>query len=288
MLLPNFLIVGAMKSGTTSLFRDLETHPAVYFPLDKEPGNLLHDEVLTDAGRRQYAKLFARASGAAMRGEASTAYTMAPLHEGVPQRARQLLGASLRIVYIVRHPIDRAISHYHHWYQAGRLSSDINAELIQCRHLVDFSSYSRQISAWLDWYPQQNIRVVQFEQYVADRQKQFDDLASFLGLTPARLADSDQVHNSAGSVKRFPKWLERLAYSRLYRNHLRPMISSNVRYRLAQKLARRRPPVTTRVSDEAIARLYEALIDDAAHLSEAFQLPMTLGSIDEEVQRFAK
>ena len=47
MTLPQFLIVGAMKAGTTSLFLDLGTHPAVFLPIDKEPNSLRRDDIFT-------------------------------------------------------------------------------------------------------------------------------------------------------------------------------------------------------------------------------------------------
>ena len=53
-MLPDFLIIGAMKSGTTSLYADLKTHPSIFLPEDKEPSCLASDEVLTDAGQAPY------------------------------------------------------------------------------------------------------------------------------------------------------------------------------------------------------------------------------------------
>ena len=61
MLLPNLLIIGAMKSGTTGLYMDLATHPGVFLGDDKEPHALRDDSVLTEQGRAQYAAYYAGA-----------------------------------------------------------------------------------------------------------------------------------------------------------------------------------------------------------------------------------
>ena len=57
MTLPSFLIIGAMKSGTTTLHADLATHPSISTPDRKEPGDLNHDEVLTPEGRAAYEEI---------------------------------------------------------------------------------------------------------------------------------------------------------------------------------------------------------------------------------------
>src|SRR5262245_34426917 len=85
---PDFLIVGAMKAGTTSLHRDLNLHPQIFLPEEKEPEGLCHDRVLSARGRRRYARLFRPSRAGQMRGEASTAYTKLPEWQGVPARAR--------------------------------------------------------------------------------------------------------------------------------------------------------------------------------------------------------
>jgi len=120
MTLPHFLIIGAMKSGTTTLYRDMLTHRRVFFSADKEPMNLVNDDVLTAEGRHAYESLFAGAGRDSVCGEASTAYTKLPVYPGVPRRALQLLGPELRLIYIMRHPIERLISHHHHQCVVGQ------------------------------------------------------------------------------------------------------------------------------------------------------------------------
>jgi hypothetical protein len=95
--LPDFLIIGAMKAGTTSLYRDLLTNPAVFFPADKEPGNLTDDRVLAEAGRREYELLFRGAVEGQICGEASTTYTKEPDLSGAATRTPVITGAKRRV-----------------------------------------------------------------------------------------------------------------------------------------------------------------------------------------------
>ena len=87
MTLPKFLIIGAMKAGTTTLYEDLLQIPALWLPPQKEPEDLIHPEVETAQGLRVYEQKFARCPSGAIAGDASTAYAKRPTYEGVAARA---------------------------------------------------------------------------------------------------------------------------------------------------------------------------------------------------------
>ena len=86
MRLPDFLLIGAMKSGTTSLYMDLADRKVVYLAENKEPHALCDDSVLTQAGQAEYAATYSKASPEQLLCDASTAYSKRPDHEGVPDR----------------------------------------------------------------------------------------------------------------------------------------------------------------------------------------------------------
>ncbi len=128
MRLPDFLIIGAQKAGTTTLYRDLLANPAIFLPIDKEPGNLCEDDLLTDTGRSAYARHFANASTDQLCGEATTSHTKRPDVLGVPARARRLLGDKLKVIYLVREPISRIISHHHHELTSSEVTCGISRQ----------------------------------------------------------------------------------------------------------------------------------------------------------------
>ena len=109
---PNLFIIGAMKSGTSSLHAYLGTHPSVFMCEPKEPGYFV-EQLNLKRGRGWYSKLFHGAEGASIRGESSTEYTKAPMYGGVPQRLAEF-NPQAKIIYLMRDPIERSISHYWH------------------------------------------------------------------------------------------------------------------------------------------------------------------------------
>lgn len=111
-MLPNFLIIGAAKSGTTSLYRYLRDHPQVFMAHSKEL-KFFASRTRWGFGPGWYAWQCSDADGAVAIGEASPSYTRYPQRRGVPERVAQVL-PDARLVYLIRHPIERMRSHYLH------------------------------------------------------------------------------------------------------------------------------------------------------------------------------
>ncbi|MFC1759697.1 sulfotransferase domain-containing protein, partial [Planctomycetota bacterium] len=108
--LPNFMIIGASKCGTTSLWEYLNRHPDVFWANPKEP-MYFNWELKRPREIEWYASLFADAADKQAIGEATTSYTYAPHTAKVPQRIHQLL-PDCKLVYILRPPVARTYSHY--------------------------------------------------------------------------------------------------------------------------------------------------------------------------------
>ena len=116
MKLPNFLIVGAAKSGTTSLFHYLKQHPEVFMPSFKEPQYLVASKVRGRVFKNisvleDYKGLFEDASQKAV-GEASVFYLY--FYKEAIQNIKTILGDDVKIIFVLRNPVDRAFSAYRH------------------------------------------------------------------------------------------------------------------------------------------------------------------------------
>ena len=268
MRLPDFLIIGAMKAGTTSLYRDLMTNPAVSMPYKKEPANLTRDEVLTDPGRRAYAALFEGAEPGQICGEASTGYTKLPRFPGVPRRALELLGPDLRAIYVVRDPVARIISHHFHEWTSKEIARGIDEAVRAEPRYIDYSRYAMQITPWIDTLGRDRVLVLRFETYVERRRESVDEVCRFLGVEPCgELIDPDAVYNpSVGKpVPRGPFQFvrQRAVYKRL----LRPILSAQARQRLRAVFL---PKATDRPdppSPDTIEYILEQVADDSARLA---------------------
>lgn len=104
---PHFLGVGTQKGGTTTLYRLLRQHPEVFIPKEKE---VHYFTKFYDRGEAWYCDKFADAPAGRVRGEITPFYLF---HEAVPERI-QALRADMKIVVLLRHPVERTLSQYYH------------------------------------------------------------------------------------------------------------------------------------------------------------------------------
>ncbi len=182
MTLPNFIISGAPKAGTTSLYRYLAEHPGVYMSPVKEP-DFFH--LHYDRGLEWYASLFeGRVSEEAI-GEASpdtmaSIEAMERIHSIVPE---------MRFIYIVRDPIDRAYSHYLFEVNMGTQSALVkfsefirDEENARRNKVVDLGMYSKHIENCMKYFDRGQIFVGLFDDLKSDRKGFLRSVYDFLGL----------------------------------------------------------------------------------------------------------
>lgn len=275
MPLPHFIIIGGMKCGSTTLYRDLNEHPNIFFPIDKEPGNLCHDHALTPEGTAAYQRLFDHARPDQHAGEASTHYTKLPDNTGVPQRAHALLGPDARYVYIVRDPIGRLLSHHKHEGSRGLLPEDPADAVRDHPPLVEYSRYATQLAPWLDTVGPDAVLTIRFEDYMKNRDALAARVCRHIGVpTVQGLVDQQRVFNKSDN-KPVPKgaW-QKIIHSPAYRKGIRPLLPMNARDKLRNALLPKstfnpKPPpreLLERLADTfepEIARLRELLGNDA-------------------------
>lgn len=201
-MLPNILLIGAMKSGTTALVADLEEFFSVFVPKEKEP-DYLHKFTDVEKCKNKYRRLYAQASGKKYRADASTMYSMDPWIENIAPFAKKVLGSDLKIIYIVREPVSRIVSHVNHDLRSGRLKvKDEKIHIKKDSPYHQISQYDRQLRFWMCEFPESSIHLMLFEDYVKDKKKSIEDLACFLGVQiNERVPSALSIKNSAESVK---------------------------------------------------------------------------------------
>jgi hypothetical protein len=146
---PTFLVIGAHKSGTTSLYRHLRIHPEVFMPEEKEVRFFSDDN--WSRGVEWYETLFSseEAQQAIARGEASPQYSCWPLYDHVPERVAAVV-PDARLVYIVRHPVERLIAHYRYEAYGRSDQPPIEEALLDRREFLTRSMYALQIDKYLE------------------------------------------------------------------------------------------------------------------------------------------
>lgn len=259
-MLPNFLLVGAEKAGTTSLASMLAEHPEIFMCEPKEPRYFTQN---WRRGIHWYESLFDGAVSEKAIGEASPAYTWAPESAGTPFRIYKTLG-DIKYLYLVRHPLHRMISHYrhaliYHWIPQGT-SFEAALELIPC--LKNCSRYHYQVEQYLEVTSPEQWHVLALEDLTKDPQEIQEGLFRFLEVDWTFRATLRSEHSS-DSLKRPPVSFDRLrAVSGFAPNRL-----TRLGKRLIMKSLGVRIPKPN-LSQETVARLSSELHQDVCRLSE--------------------
>lgn len=182
MALPDFILIGAMKCGTSTLQTQLAAQPGVFMSTPKEPNYFSNDEIFAK-GAAWYEGLFDDAPSGALKGEASTHYTKLPTYPQTLARMTATLPA-LRLIYMIRDPMTRAVSHYVHEWTERRAGADADAAFRKDGTFMEYGCYGMQIAPFVEAYGPQNILLTSLEALVADPETEFDRIAGFLGLPP--------------------------------------------------------------------------------------------------------
>ena len=202
MSLPDFLIVGAMKCGTTTLAAQLAAQPGVFMTVPKEP-NFFSDDEVWARGPDWYRGLFAGAAPSDLRGEASTHYSKLPTHPETLPRMASLLERP-RILYMIRDPVERTVSHYIHGWSRGEMSGDPAAAFARHPELVAYGRYGMQIAPYLDRFGADAVFLTSLEQLTAAPQDELDRIGAFLGRRLRWRDDLGAQNVSAERSRRLP------------------------------------------------------------------------------------
>lgn len=207
-MLPNFFVIGAGQSGTTSLHRYLYLHPEVHVPVLKEPNFFCRAEdgpwPFGRVGERsEYEGLFD--TRAPVRGDCSPSYSQHPLRGGVPERIAELI-PDARHLYLVRDPIERIRAHYVHDASSvgeERPLGEALGDLDDAKNpYVVGSSYATQLERYLDRFGAERVRVVDSAHLLEQRREALREIFSFLGVDPGFESSGFEEQLNVGSYKR--------------------------------------------------------------------------------------
>jgi hypothetical protein len=265
--LPDFLVIGAMKAGSTTLYEDLRRNPGI-FVIEKELDSLSQPDV----GAAGYGALFATAGPDQVTGEVSATYAKLPQTAGLAERAGRLLGERFRVVYLVRDPVDRTVSHHFHRLVRRTIDPSIDVAVRTDARLVDYSRYGMQIEPWVDLVGIDRVHLVHFERYIADRAATLAQVCAFLGARAdgAPEADLSAVHNRGDERHVAVGGRGRVARSAAYRRYVRPRLSENARRWLARRILPAPPPRPDLPSAATVDEILDRTAADCARLVELF------------------
>lgn len=187
--LPNFIIIGAAKSATTTLTTILPRHPDFFISRPKEPKFFGRRY---DKGWAWYGRLFKAGRSCKLRGEGSTMYASALNSFAQAPALMHRYLPNLKLIYVVRHPMERIVSQWRH--RKGRQQSTRDfSSLTSSRHLrklvVGCSLYHERLQSFRKHYPDEQIHCLTFEDLITEPRDTLHNLLGFLGAstTPAHL-----------------------------------------------------------------------------------------------------
>ena len=208
-MLPNFVIIGTMKGGTTSLYHYLRAHPQVFMTETKELHYFVAEKNLS-RGLGWYERNFAAAGDALAVGEASPDYTKFPIHPGVPKRMAETV-PDARLLYVIRNPVERIRSHYLHDVARGRERRPIAEAVPGNMHYLAPSRYALQIEQYLEHFPREQLLVLLSEDLRNDRAATLRRVYRFLGVDPEWETPDQELEYNATGAKATPGPLMRAA-----------------------------------------------------------------------------
>ncbi|MEL7038536.1 MAG: sulfotransferase [Cyanobacteria bacterium J06592_8] len=205
--MPNFLMLGTPKAGTTAIYNYLKQHPQIYMPPFKEPHFFSFEgeqkphwgiQTLED-----YQALFQEATSEQIIGEASTWYLYS---QTAAERIRHHIPEA-KLIAILRNPIERAYSSWAFRVQCGWESitdfqKALQAEPQRIRenpewdfHYLKAGFYYDQIKRYLDIFPSEQIKIIIYEDFKSDPVNILEDIYKFIGVDENLIPDLSQKHN---------------------------------------------------------------------------------------------
>ncbi|MDP7566896.1 MAG: sulfotransferase domain-containing protein [Flavobacteriales bacterium] len=212
---PNLFIVGAAKSGTTSLHNYLNQHPNIFMCNPKEPHFLINKEIGVDRipvgipEKSEYEDLFTEGEGKKYRGESSVMYLMYP--EIVIPKIKNNYLENTKIIIMLRNPVERAYSGFHHvkrynvkeniqdFTEAWKLSEERyfnQKDMTPASRYQELGLYYNQVQSYLNEF-KDNLHIIIYDDYKSDFKSEMNKVFDFLEVENIEI-DSDKRHMVGG------------------------------------------------------------------------------------------
>lgn len=202
--LPDFLIVGAQKCGTTWLHHQLSTHPKIFLPDAKDHEFFSYTQQPNDEQIHTWSERYITANSHQIIGDATASYfwsTLKPpwhaqpehFNPDIPKTITQTLGKKTKVIVILRNPAERAISAYLHHISMGSLSAGCDIfSAPEKLGILSIGFFGQHLRHWLHYFPSDRI-FIENRSIKTHHQQVLADLCHFLGVAQQQFEQSDRV-----------------------------------------------------------------------------------------------
>lgn len=290
--MPNFLIIGAPKSGTTSLYHYLTQHPQLFMSPNKEPyffafegsrptfsgpgDDIAWINAQSVVELSEYQQLFEGAGDGQLCGEASTMYLYIKdscdrIYHYTPE---------IKLIAFLRHPVDRAYSHYKHLRRDGReWEGDFGramakeAERIEkgwspAWHYRQVGLYCEQIQRYQERFSAEQLRFYLYDDLVKSPQSVYQGIFEFLGVDAQLTVDTSKRHNTTAAVRKNKLLHDFLTRPNRLKSVLRQVIPENVRQPLSAKVYQKNATAIQPLSEELRSELTRSFEPEILRLQD--------------------
>ena len=289
---PNFIIVGAMKASTTSVYSYLKQHPDIFMTRVKEPmffnnykksqdfliiGSKFKNKIKTIS---DYYALFDEAKSEKLLGEASPSYIY---DKNTPNLIKKYL-PNTKIIIILRQPVDRAYSNFLHVLRSGRevfssFEDSINYESKRIEdnwsplyHYINKGYYSEQIERYFNEFPIENIKILLFDDIIQNTKECLEDIFRFLEVDDTFEVDFSRKLNASGipsgvlgfilKKMRYYRLMPKFALSDYFPNSIINLIFKSVYTKSPRLSSKFRRELTNKYYKEEIIKLQKLINRD--------------------------
>jgi hypothetical protein len=263
--LPTFIVIGAMKSGTSSLHNYLSMHPEIGMSLKKEL-DFFKSKIFISNGLDWYKNQFS--DQYPFRGESSPNYTKYHDDSGIAERMHKTL-PNIKLIYLVRNPLERIVSHYVHNYSNGGESRALH-EVIENKvnnKYLETGLYMFQLKQFLKYYERDQILLIKSDDLKTKRAQTLSDIFLFLGARPDYhdIRFEDVFHKSINKTRQrsFVRDLKKIPY-------LLRIISKITPQKIFQRFTKKQveTPVLSPHEKESLIKYYEDDINELEHFTK--------------------
>ena len=198
-MLPNFLLIGGQRCGTTWIYSSLLSHPSIYMPQKKE---LHFFDKYYEQGIEYYTSFFQKANNEYLKGEATPDYLCCEL---CPERIQSVI-PDARFIVVFRNPIDRSYSAY--WmFRDFFQGLSFEQALEKFPALLYCGEYIEHIQGWLQFFSRDQFLILVYDDLQKDSAKTINSIYDFLGLESVQLSQPEATN--AAIFPRLQNWLSK-------------------------------------------------------------------------------
>ena len=251
-----------MKAATSTLQAQLKAQPGIFMTTPKEP-NFFSDVEQWQRGLDWYRGLFADAASTDLAGEASTHYTKLPTHPDTAERLHAIAPAT-RLIYVMRHPLDRLVSHFSHAWLERSINIPIDEATERHTELTDYGRYAMQIRPWLNRFGPTSILPVFAERLRVAPQQELSRICQFIGFNgQVRWAPHLEDQNVSATRLRDSRWRDRIVFHPRMIHFRRTFVPQSLRNQVKRRWQMQQRPFLARENEQRLVRIFD---EDLAQL----------------------